>query len=103
LRLHPEPVELGPALEQVVRGQGAAASAKGVRLTARADPGVVVRADPVRLRQAVTNLVANAVRHTPDGGSVEVTGVRDGGDVVVAVRDTGEGIAAADLPHVFER
>lgn len=103
LRLHPEPVELGPALEQVVRGQGAAASAKGVGLTARTDPGVVVRADPVRLRQAVTNLVANAVRHTPGGGSVEVTGARDGGDVVVAVRDTGEGIAAADLAHVFER
>ncbi|MCP2264371.1 sensor histidine kinase [Promicromonospora thailandica] len=102
LRLHPEPVDLAAVLEQVVRGQGAAASAKGVRLAARA-PGVSVHADPVRLRQAVTNLVANAVRHTPSGGSVEVTGAPDGGVVVVRVRDTGEGIAAADLPHVFER
>jgi signal transduction histidine kinase len=60
-------------------------------------------ADPDRLERVVRNLVANAVRHTPPGGLVLLTGAPDDGAVVVQVRDTGEGIAAEDLPRIFER
>ena len=53
--------------------------------------------------RVLANLVDNAVRHTPAGGRVEVAVYRDGPAVRVEVLDTGEGIAPADLPHVFER
>jgi signal transduction histidine kinase/DNA-binding response OmpR family regulator len=61
----------------------------------------VVLADPVRTRQVLINLLANAARHT-EVGAVEVTAARDGNQIVVAVRDTGVGIPAEDLPWVFE-
>ena len=59
--------------------------------------------DPARLGQVLDNLLANALRHTPAGGSVTVSIRGDRGDVLIAVRDTGEGIDEVDLPHVFER
>nr|WP_322973737.1 ATP-binding protein [Actinacidiphila yanglinensis] len=60
-------------------------------------------ADPVRLRQAVGNLVSNAIRHTPRGGTVTLSAAVAGGRTVIEVADTGSGIAAADLPRVFDR
>jgi signal transduction histidine kinase len=60
--------------------------------------------DASRLNQVLANLLRNGVRHTPPGGIVAVTARRaEGGELLVEVRDTGDGIAAADLPHVFER
>lgn len=70
----------------------------------------VLHADPVRLRQAVGNLVSNAVRHTPAGGKVTLRAYGEGPwsgpgpeVVVIEVADTGTGIPAADLPYVFDR
>jgi signal transduction histidine kinase len=60
-------------------------------------------ADPVRMRQIVTNLVSNAAKFTPPGGTVTVTLEQRDGDVELAVADTGVGIPADELPHVFER
>lgn len=60
-------------------------------------------ADAARLEQVVSNLLSNAVRHTAPGGLVAASVSTEGDEVLVAVRDTGEGIAAEDLPHVFER
>jgi two-component system, OmpR family, sensor histidine kinase BaeS len=56
-----------------------------------------------RLRQAVGNLVSNAIRHTPPGGDVTVTCQRAGGEFVVEVADTGTGISPEDLPRIFDR
>ncbi|MGX2992893.1 ATP-binding protein [Streptomyces sp. JNUCC 64] len=112
LRLHPEPVPVAELLTQVTAAHQARADAAGVTLTVRAFDGERPGsgypdpwADPVRLRQAVGNLVSNAVRHTPEGGEVTVRAYRDGpdGDLLLEVRDTGEGIAEEHLPYVFDR
>ncbi|MFJ7330490.1 sensor histidine kinase [Streptomyces cyaneofuscatus] len=111
LRLHPEPVRVGELLSQVAAAHQARAETAGVTLTVETGATTTVPADPVRLRQAVGNLVSNAVRHTPEGGTVtlraygEESGrLPDGaGDVVIEVADTGTGIPAGDLRHVFDR
>ena len=64
---------------------------------------MTVVTDPLRVRQIVSNLVDNALRVTPAGGTVRVGRRRSGSEFVVEVADTGPGISAADLPHVFER
>ncbi|MET9943070.1 sensor histidine kinase, partial [Streptomyces halstedii] len=106
LRLHPEPVRTGELLSQVAAAHQARAETAGVRLKVEgAAPAPELHADPVRLRQAVGNLVSNAVRHTPAGGTVTLRAYGDGskGVVVIEVEDTGTGIPADDLPYVFDR
>jgi two-component system sensor histidine kinase BaeS len=102
-RLHPEPVRLREVLQQVAAAHQDAARAAGVTLETGTDgdPGLV--ADPLRLRQAVGNLVSNGIRHTPEGGSVTVGARRDGPRTLIEVTDTGAGISSENLPHVFER
>ncbi|MGW4486546.1 sensor histidine kinase [Amycolatopsis sp. NPDC004368] len=103
LRVHPEPIDANSLLGQLAAAHAARADTAGVTLTVQTMPDPAVTADPVRLRQALDNLVSNAVRHTPRGGSVTVSALRSGPDVVFSVTDTGIGIAAADLPHLFDR
>jgi two-component system sensor histidine kinase BaeS len=99
LRLEPVEVEAAVFLDQVADAFRAAAGAAEVAIRVETEPGAVVHADPVRIRQAVGNLVANALRHTPPGGTVTLR-CRDD---VLEVADTGAGIPAAELPQVFER
>ncbi|MEU6621985.1 HAMP domain-containing sensor histidine kinase [Streptomyces litmocidini] len=112
LVLHPEPIPVRLLLDQVAAGHQARAEAEQIALTVDADDDLWLDADPVRLRQAVGNLVSNAIRHTPAGGTVTLSGrPADGGaktagpaeGVRIEVRDTGSGIAEEDLPHVFDR
>ncbi|MBN1660874.1 MAG: HAMP domain-containing protein [Anaerolineae bacterium] len=63
----------------------------------------LVSADVDRARLALTNLVHNAIKFTPPGGRITVAARQDGSDVVLSVQDTGVGVAAADLPRIFER
>jgi signal transduction histidine kinase/CheY-like chemotaxis protein len=81
----------------------AEAEAQGVTLEAEVERGLVVRGDPARLQQILWNLVSNAVKFTPERGSVRVEARRDGTRAVVVVRDTGVGIEPDFLPRVFER
>ncbi|GLY99950.1 HAMP domain-containing sensor histidine kinase [Actinoplanes sp. NBRC 103695] len=103
LRMHPEALHVNDAVDQVVDAHLPNAGAGGVRLVTEyaGDPEVV--ADPVRLRQLVGNLLSNAIRHSRPGDAVTVrTGV-EADRLSIAVIDTGAGIAAEDLPRLFDR
>jgi signal transduction histidine kinase len=90
-------------LDQVTAAHQGRADEYGVALWAATRGNLEVTADPARLRRAHANLVANAVRHTPRGGKVTVVGRCVAGTIVLEVVDTGVGISAEDLPHVFDR
>ncbi len=79
------------------------ADAKHVKLEASSDPALIVQGDPSRLQQILWNLVSNAVKFTPDGGTVRIEARRSGTRAVIVVRDTGVGIEPDFLPRVFDR
>jgi signal transduction histidine kinase/ActR/RegA family two-component response regulator len=96
------------AVEDIVRNAmdtvGPAADAKAIRIDSAVDRAAGrIAGDPERLQQIVWNLLSNAVKFTPHGGHVTLTVVKTGGDIEIAVRDTGIGIGPEFLPHVFER
>lgn len=90
--------------EHVVRRHEREAEAAGITLTAHVDPDAdQLMGNPGRIEQVVGNLVANALRHTPRGGTVRLAAVKAGDDIRLSVEDTGPGIPAGHLPHVFDR
>jgi two-component system sensor histidine kinase BaeS len=94
----------GALISTAVLAIGARYDAKGVRLTSHVLAGLPrVWADPQRLGQVLGNLLDNALRHTPAHGQVDVAATADRDLLTVTVTDTGDGIAAEHLPHVFER
>lgn len=102
--LRRRPTRLGALLRDVTGAHQRAAAEHGVTLTAEVPDNLpTVDVDTDRLSQVVVNLLDNALRHTPPGGAVTVTARNSVGAVTIAVQDTGEGIDAAHLPHVFER
>ena len=105
LHLHPEPLDAADLVEQVAGAHRAAAAVAGVTITAEVTAPVRIEADPGRLRQALGNLVGNALRYTPAGGSVTlaVFAADDDGHATITVADTGGGIAAEHLPRIFDR
>ena len=100
---HHDEIEVGREIEAVLDFYEAAAAEAGVTLRADDGDGIVARFDRTLFQQAVGNLVANAIAHTPPGGSVTVRPQRDGEVLRVEMADTGRGIAAEHLPHVFDR
>jgi signal transduction histidine kinase len=74
-----------------------------LRLTADAPTNLVLRVDRARLRQALANLVDNAIKYTPSGGAVEIAAAHGEGHVLLSVRDSGVGIPADELPRIWDR
>jgi signal transduction histidine kinase/CheY-like chemotaxis protein len=101
IRLSRQPVNLGALVERTVQTFTAAGHAAGHQPIVTVTP-VWVDADATRLDQVVTNLVENAVKFTPVGGTIAVSVRREGPSAVLEVRDTGRGIAPSLLPYVFE-
>jgi signal transduction histidine kinase len=102
--IDPTAVEVGPALERTCRNLLPLIDQHGLvaRVEAPADLPPVW-ADPHRLDQVLNNLLSNAIKFTPKGGRIWLRAARDGDGVVVQVVDTGVGVPAESLPHLFER
>lgn len=99
----PERLDCADLLRSVGDAMRPVADNRGVQLQVHVDDPLVVLGDQTRLTQLLVNLVDNAISHTPPGGRVELEGRLRAGSVVLEVNDSGCGIAADDLPHVFDR
>lgn len=96
-------VDLRDVILDSVSGMRPIATAKDISLRKQVDQPVIIDGDAARLRQVLTNLLTNAVKFTPAGGLIETRLSRDESFGIIEVCDTGEGISADFLPHVFER
>jgi two-component system, OmpR family, sensor histidine kinase BaeS len=104
LDLHRQTVHLDDVVDEAVRAAAVAFADKGVTLERHPhSTPVAVSADPDRLREILDNLLGNALRHTPPAGTVTVTTTTRPHEVDVSVADTGEGIAAEHMNHLFDR
>jgi PAS domain S-box-containing protein len=103
MRLVLAPVQLPDVIGDALDTVRAAAQSKNIHLESRIGEGLEVVGDHDRLRQALWNLLANAVKFTPTGGRVEVEAAAERGSVRIVVRDTGIGIDPRQLPFVFQR
>jgi two-component system, OmpR family, sensor histidine kinase BaeS len=104
LKLRREPVDPAELVRDVVATFRATADEAGVRLEGRADEGLgALSLDRVRIEEVFSNLVSNALRHTPAGGLITVSAEPISEEVAFTIADTGSGIGADELPHVFER
>jgi two-component system, OmpR family, sensor kinase len=99
--LAPRPIDLGELIEDV--GEAARVMATGRTVVVERDGPLPVEADPDRITQAVMNLVDNAVRHTPAGGSIRIAASRAVDDSVVTIANTGTPIAPDELHRLFDR
>ena len=104
LRLDVHPVSFASVVEAAVESAITSAQTKGIRLTAMLDAGQnIISADSARLQQVVWNLLTNAIKFTPKGGQIQVLLQRVNSHLELSVSDTGIGIQASFLPHVFDR
>ena len=104
LSLHREPTDLAILATDIATAFEAAAETAGISIEVHVDDSIpLLDIDPVRIREVISNLVGNAIRHTPSGGSIRITGRLESGSVQVVVSDTGSGIEPELLPRVFER
>lgn len=101
--LNLQSVDLESIVAPIVQSFEPQAAAGGVELEMRPQRPVVLEADPERLAQVLVNLIDNALRYTPAGGSVITSTDADGGYAVIRVSDTGTGIPYRDIPHIFQR
>jgi signal transduction histidine kinase len=104
LTLQKESADIGALAAEAVRAVAGEASGRGVTIAAAAPPALpAVDVDPVRVREVIGNLLTNALRHTPAGGSIEVRVRQVAKAIEIEVRDTGEGMSEADVAHAFDR
>src|SRR5262249_15375905 len=96
-------LDVDEVVAECVRAATVLGTPRGIEFVASLQPEVSMRADNQLLRQLVTNLLDNAVQHTPPGGLVTVSLTADETEVTLTVSDSGQGIAPADRARVFER
>lgn len=104
LYLEIESIDLYSVIEVAIDTIRPTAAAKDIQISLSLNPGVnTVLGDADRLQQVILNLISNAIKFTPNGGHIEVQLVKAGHYVEIAISDSGQGISAEFLPHVFER
>jgi signal transduction histidine kinase len=103
MELEPSTFDIESALSNAMTLVRERAQRHGIALGQQVEPGIVeITADERKFKQILLNLLSNAVKFTPDGGRIDVTARRDNDEIVVAVHDTGIGIAPEDQAAVFE-
>ena len=103
MRLSLEKCDLAELARRAADSVRQQAQSKQVALTVDAPTALPVLVDPGRVNQVLRNLISNAVEYSPPGGNVAIKAVASGSQVQVTVIDSGPGIPAEDLPHIFER
>ena len=93
---------LAPIIEEIAAEAVIHAADKQIHLHSAITGDPVITADPFRLRQALNNLVDNAFRYTPEGGTLSITMDETPSEARICIADTGKGIKEEDLPHVFD-
>jgi CheY-like chemotaxis protein len=96
-------LDVASAIEEALASAQPAADAKGVRLVKVLGSAAIIQGDPGRVQQVVWNVVTNAIKFTPRGGLVQVTLRKVNSHIHIQVSDSGQGIRADLLPHVFQR
>jgi heavy metal sensor kinase len=103
VRLSPEPIDLGRLARDVVSSLGILAEERNQRLRIDAVEPVSIAADRLVLREAITNIVDNAIKHSPRASAIDIRVYQEGGHAIVAVADEGPGIAAEHRERIFDR
>jgi len=103
LPLEKMPIDMNLLAAETLQALEPLAAEKGVTLTDTLPPLPVLTVDPIRLRQVLFNLLTNALRHTPQGGKITLSGKAESGAVWLSVRDTGEGLTPEQCARVFDR
>jgi light-regulated signal transduction histidine kinase (bacteriophytochrome) len=100
--LRPRATESSALIEEALRAASPLAAAKKIRITSQVD-SATLEVDPERIFRVLSNLLGNAIKFTPEGGTIAVRAERHSDQLMFAVSDTGPGIPADQLPHLFER
>jgi two-component system sensor histidine kinase MtrB len=104
LTIKPAPTEVAPLVDDAVRTMRSQTESAGQSLSQEIEPGLPqVEVDKDRIRQVLVNLLTNAHEYSPEGASIEVTAASGNGEVELAVRDDGPGMAEDQVEHIFER
>jgi signal transduction histidine kinase len=103
MKLELAPTDLGALVDDVMELYEEVAGDKEITVEKQLAPGFVAPVDAARVRQVFANLLDNAIKYTPRGGKVTISGEREPGRVIVIFRDNGMGISERDLPHIWDR